>query len=197
MEHASFRIKAYRSDADSLQRILSIPKEKADRLVAVYQEKGPFADAASWTSDTDLQQRMEKSLLFKFDLNRSDGSDLGLLPFLAPSHLLLFLVISFEYLGVGLGTAAFVAFTANVTDKRYTATQFALLSSLGGLPRTAATAATGFMVQALGYTTFFLVCTIAALPGMILLVWAAPWNASRESDPQEREVEPRDAENDA
>ena len=140
---------------------------------------------------------MGERLVFKMDLNRSTGPELGILPFLAPSHILLFLVISFEYLGVGLGTAAFVAFTANVTDRRYTATQFALLSSLGGLPRTAATATTGFVVQAVGYTTFFLVCTIAAIPGMLLLFWVAPWNPKRESARQDRPVKRHGAESDA
>ena len=86
-------------------------------------------------------------------------------------------VVFFEYLGVGLGTAAFVAFTARATDKRYTATQYALLTSLAGLPRTVSSALTGFMIEAIGYVSFFLLCTMIALPGMILLLWVAPWNA--------------------
>ncbi len=87
----------------------------------------------------------------------------------------LFMAVSFEYLGVGLGTAAFVAFIARSTDKRYTATQFALLTSLTGVPRTFANASTGWLIEAVGYTQFFLFCTLIALPGMILLRWVAPW----------------------
>ena len=88
----------------------------------------------------------------------------------------LFWVVSFEYLGVGLGTAAFVAFIARSTDKRYTATQLALLTSLTGIPRTFANAGTGWLVEGLGWPTFFAVCTLIALPGMAMLPWVAPWN---------------------
>ena len=165
--------------------------------MGTYTEQGPFSTTSAWTSEVDIQRKMNSKLVFKMDVNRSTGSEIGLIPFFSPSHWLLFLVISFEYLGVGLGTAAFVAFTANVTDKRYTATQFALLSSLGGLPRTAATAGTGFMVQAMGYTTFFLVCTVSAIPGMLLLFWVAPWSAKPQSARQERSAEPHNAESDA
>lgn len=88
---------------------------------------------------------------------------------------LLFFVVSFEYLGVGLGTAAFVAFIARSTNRAYTATQLALLTSLTGVPRTFANAGTGYLVEAYGYTSFFLLCTAVALPGMVMLFWVAPW----------------------
>ncbi|RMD85050.1 MAG: MFS transporter [Candidatus Dadabacteria bacterium] len=88
----------------------------------------------------------------------------------------LFAVVSFEYLGVGLGTAAFVAFIAKSTDKRFTATQFALLSSITGIPRTFANATTGYLIEAMGYPLFFLFCSVIALPGMFLLLKVAPWS---------------------
>lgn len=88
---------------------------------------------------------------------------------------LLALVISFEYLGVGLGTAAFVAFIARETSRKYAATQFALFSALTAVPRTFANASTGFIVESLGWMEFFLLCTVIALPGMVLLWWVAPW----------------------
>jgi len=87
----------------------------------------------------------------------------------------LFWVVSFEYLGVGLGTAAFVAFIASCTDKRYTATQLALLTSLTGIPRTFANASTGYLVELYGWTTFFVLCAALAVPGMLMLPWIAPW----------------------
>lgn len=87
----------------------------------------------------------------------------------------LFVVVSGEYLGVGLGTAAFVAFMARSSDRRYTATQYALLTSIMGIPRTFANASTGFLVEGLGWTAFFLCCAVIALPGMVLLKWVAPW----------------------
>lgn len=84
-------------------------------------------------------------------------------------------VIGVEAFGVGLGTAAFVAFIARTTNPLYTATQFALFTSLAAVPRTLANAATGYLVEALGWTKFFLLCFVLALPGMLLLLKIAPW----------------------
>ena len=104
-------------------------------------------------------------------------------------------VIGAEAFGVGLGTAAFVAFTANTTNPAYTATQFALFTSLAATPRTLANSLTGFLVEggdirlgditllhidALGWERFFYVCFAAALPGMLLLFKVAPWNMALE-----------------
>jgi PAT family beta-lactamase induction signal transducer AmpG len=86
-------------------------------------------------------------------------------------------VIGFEALGVGLATAAFIAFIARTTDPRYTATQFALFTSLAVVPRTLINATTGWIVEQIGWFDFFLLCTVLALPGMALLLRVAPWNA--------------------
>ncbi|EEB76793.1 transporter, major facilitator family [marine gamma proteobacterium HTCC2148] len=90
---------------------------------------------------------------------------------------LLAAVISFEYLGVGMGTAAFTAFIARETSKVYAATQFALFTALAALPRTFANASTGIIVEQVGWAQFFLICALLALPGMALLAWVAPWRA--------------------
>lgn len=79
-------------------------------------------------------------------------------------------VISFENLSSGMGTAAFVAFMAVHTDRRFTATQYALLSSLMGVPRVMIAAPTGWFAQQLGWSGFFLLCTAAALPGLLMLL---------------------------
>lgn len=84
-------------------------------------------------------------------------------------------VIGFEALGVGLGTAAFVAFIARSTHPAYTATQFALFTSLSAVPRTVANAATGYLVDSTGWMPFFLLCCLLALPGMLMLPCVAPW----------------------
>ena len=86
-------------------------------------------------------------------------------------------VIGFEALGVGLATAAFIAFIARTTDPRYTATQFALFSSLASVPRSLVNATTGWIVEQTGWFDFFLLCTALALPGMALLLRVAPWSA--------------------
>ncbi len=92
---------------------------------------------------------------------------------------LLAAVISFEYLGVGLGTAAFIAFIARETSRKFAATQFALFTAITALPRTFANASTGMIVESIGWTEFYLVCTLLAIPGMLLLRWVAPWRAPR------------------
>ena len=145
-------------------------------------------------------------LMLKWGINRSLWlfglvqiiSILGfaLLSITGPNKMVLALVIAFEYLGVGLGTAAFVAFIARTTHKDHIATQFALFTALTALPRTFANATTGFLIEGfghdstlvdlfgshpflvsgLGYTNFFIFCTLAAIPGMLLLFYVAPWS---------------------
>jgi PAT family beta-lactamase induction signal transducer AmpG len=86
-------------------------------------------------------------------------------------------VIGVEALGVGLGTAVFVTYIAQTTHPLYTATQFALFTSLAAVPRTFANATTGYLVDSLGWMNFFLFCFAIAIPGMLLLFKIAPWNA--------------------
>jgi PAT family beta-lactamase induction signal transducer AmpG len=95
-------------------------------------------------------------------------------------------VIGCEYLGVGLGTAAFVAFIARATHPLYTATQFALFTSLAAVPRTFINATTGWLVEGMGWANFFLLCIVVALPGMALLFKVAPWHADRNAPPLAR-----------
>jgi PAT family beta-lactamase induction signal transducer AmpG len=90
-------------------------------------------------------------------------------------------VIAFEYLGVGLGTAAFTAFIARVSSKTFAATQLALLTALTAVPRTFLNASAGYLIEWLSYPTFFLLCTALAIPGMLLLFKIAPWNNTEAS----------------
>ncbi len=106
-----------------------------------------------------------------FALLASNGHDLVLLAG----------VIGFEALGVGLGTTAFVAFIARATHPLYTATQFALFTSLSAVPRTLFNSATGYLVEQLGWVSFFLFCALLALPGMVLLLKVAPWYGDEQS----------------
>ncbi len=86
-------------------------------------------------------------------------------------------VIAFENLSGGMGTAAYVAFMASITNKKFTATQYALLSSLMGVPRVLASAPTGFFAKILGWESFFIACTLIAIPGMLILLKFAPWGS--------------------
>ena len=78
-------------------------------------------------------------------------------------------VIAFETISSGLGQTAFVAFMASLTNKRFTATQYALLTSFMGIPRVLAGSTTGLLATWLDWEGFFLVCTVIALPGLLLI----------------------------
>ena len=88
-------------------------------------------------------------------------------------------VIAFENLSAGMGTAAYTAFMASITHQKFTATQYALLSSLMGIPRVIASAGTGYMAKYMGWQGFFVACTLVAIPGMLLLFKFAPWRADQ------------------
>ncbi|SEF53491.1 MULTISPECIES: AmpG family muropeptide MFS transporter [Thauera] len=92
-------------------------------------------------------------------------------------------VIAGEAVGAGLGTTAFVAFMARATHPAYTATQLALFTSLMAVPRTFINATAGWLVEALGWTHFFWLCFLLAVPGMVLLLKVAPWNGDRAATP--------------
>ncbi|MBT8338727.1 MAG: AmpG family muropeptide MFS transporter [Desulfatitalea sp.] len=87
-------------------------------------------------------------------------------------------VIAFENLSAGMGTAAYAAFMASITNQRFTATQYALLTSLMGIPRVIASSGTGFMAETMGWSAFFMCCTLIAAPGMLLLLKIAPWRSA-------------------
>jgi PAT family beta-lactamase induction signal transducer AmpG len=93
------------------------------------------------------------------------------------SYALMTAAIGVENLCGGLGTAAFVAFLMALTDKRFTAAQYALLSALAAVGRVYVGPASGVMVEAFGWPTFFLVTVVAALPGLVLL-----WMLRRDVD---------------
>jgi PAT family beta-lactamase induction signal transducer AmpG len=96
-----------------------------------------------------------------------------------PDPAALGVAIALEAFAAGLGTAAFTAYIASTTDPRFTATQFALFTSLASVPRTFASAATGYIVETMGWYHFFLLCVALALPGMLLLPRVAPWRSAR------------------
>ena len=125
-------------------------------------------------------------LMIKIGLNRSlwvfgffqIGSILGYawLAHAGNNIFVLFAAVSLEYLGVGLGSVGILAFMSRITSREFTATQFALLSSIAAIPRTFASATTGFIIESVGYFSFFLICFSCAIPGMLLLLKIAPWN---------------------
>lgn len=85
-------------------------------------------------------------------------------------------VVFFEDFSAGMGNAAFMALMAALTNRAFTATQFALLTSLSTVPRTIIASFTGYLVNALGWAGFFTLCALVAIPGLVLLVYM---NASK------------------
>ena len=85
------------------------------------------------------------------------------------SYALMVVVIGAENLCGGMGTAAYVALLMALCDRRFSATQYALLSALSAVGRVYVGPAAGYMVAALGWTNFFFVTFLIALPGVALL----------------------------
>ncbi len=91
------------------------------------------------------------------------------------NQLLMYGALSFEKFTSGLGTGAFSVLLLRMTQKRFSATQYALFSSLFALPRMVAGPIAGFTVDAVGWEPFFWGTMIAGIPGMILLQRFSPW----------------------
>jgi len=70
-----------------------------------------------------------------------------------------------------MGSTAFVAFVMALCNKRFSATQFALLSSLSVLGRVVISPTSGYIVSYVGWANFFLLTTVAALPGLLLVLY--------------------------
>ncbi len=90
------------------------------------------------------------------------------------NSLLMYAATTFDSVTTGLGTGAFSVLLLRLTEKRFSATQYALFSSLFGLPRLVAGPVTGFMVDAIGWEAFFWSTLLAGVPGLILLQRFAP-----------------------
>ena len=100
------------------------------------------------------------------------------LAYVGDNNAVLAITVGLEFFAAGLGTTAFVAYIAKTTNPSYTATQFALFTSLASVPRTLTNASTGYLVEFFGWQTFFVFCFVIAIPGMLLLFKIAPWNQS-------------------
>jgi PAT family beta-lactamase induction signal transducer AmpG len=95
----------------------------------------------------------------------------GLQAHIGADSTLLTVSIIVENVSGGVSSAAFVAFLSNLCNRHYTATQYALLSSLAAFGRTWLSAPAGFAVKYLGWEAFFYLATLLALPGLLVLWW--------------------------
>lgn len=115
--------------------------------------------------------------IFAF-LQAGATSTFAALAMVGKSYPMMITAIGMENLCGGMGTAGFIAFLMSLCDKRFTATQYALLSSLMAITRVLAGAPTGFMVESLGWVMFFMISVLCAFPGILLLPRFAPWNGA-------------------
>ena len=83
--------------------------------------------------------------------------------------LALMAVISLENLAAGMGYTAYLAFIANMTNKEFTATQFALMTAIMSLPRTIFSGSSGFLVELFDWELYFVFCSLIAIPALIIL----------------------------
>ncbi|MEO8016386.1 MAG: MFS transporter [Pseudomonadota bacterium] len=80
-------------------------------------------------------------------------------------------IVGFDNLALGVHGTALIAFMSSLTSAKYTATQYAVLSSLYSLPGKLLMGTSGIMVDALGYGDFFLYTALLSVPGLLLLLW--------------------------
>lgn len=91
-----------------------------------------------------------------------------------PNPPFMYAAAGFELFTSGLGTGAFSVLLLRMTQKRFSATQYALFSSLFALPRVLAGPISGFAVDALGWSTFFLATMVLGIPGLVMLARFVP-----------------------
>ena len=118
-----------------------------------------------------LKFGIKKSLWIFGILQAVSTALFALITITGPTLLALGVVVIFEDMTSGMATAAFTAFIAAVTNKKFTATQFAALTSVATLGRTFFSGFAGVIQSAVGWAWFFYIGAILAIPGLILLWW--------------------------
>ena len=84
---------------------------------------------------------------------------------------MLAITISIENLTAGMATTAFIAYLSSLCNIAYTATQFALFTSLMNVARTVFASGGGWLADNMDWSIYFLLTTFAAIPGLVILVW--------------------------
>jgi PAT family beta-lactamase induction signal transducer AmpG len=112
-----------------------------------------------------------RSLLFFGILQAVSNLSFMVLAWVGKSYPMMIFAVAFENLAGGMGTSAFVAFLMGLCDHRFSATQFALLSSLAVLGRVFISPTSGYVVESVGWANFFFLTALTALPGLALLWW--------------------------
>lgn len=121
-----------------------------------------------------LKLGLFRSLLWFGVLQAVTNLGFMLLSIVGKSYLGMMVVIGLENLSGGMGTAAFVALLMALCNHRYTATQFALLSALSAVGRVFVGPPSGMLVAEMGWSAFFFMTFLIALPGLLLLLAVKP-----------------------
>jgi MFS transporter, PAT family, beta-lactamase induction signal transducer AmpG len=100
----------------------------------------------------------------------------------SPSEALLILAINSEYFFAGMEATAFIAFLMSLCNRQFSATQYALFTSLMLSGKSFIVAPMGSIAKQIGWSNFFLLSILAAVPGLILLTFLAPWNSKVEQN---------------
>jgi PAT family beta-lactamase induction signal transducer AmpG len=117
-----------------------------------------------------LRMSIRSSLFFFGILQAVSTLGFALLDLLPKDVFYLAGVIGFENMASGMGTAAYAAYMASITNKKFTVTQFALLTSIMGLTSKVIPGPAGVVAAAIGWQPFFILCTLMAVPGLLLLI---------------------------
>lgn len=116
-----------------------------------------------------IQLGLYRALLLFGILQAVTNLGFMLLAIIGKSYPLMVTVVAAENLCGGMGTAAFVALLMTLCDRRFSATQYALLSALAAVGRVYVGPVSGVLVSAVGWTPFFFMTFLIALPGLLLL----------------------------
>jgi len=108
-------------------------------------------------------------------LQASSNFSFAALALIGKSYPAMIAAIGIENVCGGMGDSAFIAFMMNLCDKRFTATQYALLTSFMAIGRVVASVPTGAAAKALGWPVYFSISVFGAIPGIMLLIQFAPW----------------------
>jgi PAT family beta-lactamase induction signal transducer AmpG len=150
---------------------------------AVLKGVGMFATIGGTLMGGALLSRwgIKKSLWIFGIVQALSGFSFFVLARVGHSYPMMMTAVCVENICSGLATAAFTAFMMNICDKRYTATQFALLTSFMALTRTVVQTPSGFIMKSLGWEMYFIVSILISIPGLILLTRYNKWQVHHQA----------------
>lgn len=124
-----------------------------------------------------------KKCLFYFGILQAlSTATFAIITYTGPVVWSLATAVIFEDFSSGMGTAAFIAYMSSITNSKYTATQFSLLSSLAVLGRTVFSGYAGYLQVSLGWANFFYFGALLAIPGLVLLWWMNKYLVTSQND---------------